>query len=251
MSARKTKRHIIEQAGAVTREMLYTPPRNYDQPKARSEKQHITSMARQAMNDRRAWLKLLLLIAANFVWGRHIFVTLTCDNAHLPANRKGAQRLIAKYLRRLRDTLRRQGRELKYIYVIECKHGEGRYHYHLILNLTKRDEELIRSLWDWGKVVDVQTLRQDEKGKPDYEAVARYMAKESVDGRPVGARMWVGSRNLKRPERRSEWVSESASLSLPAGCIELHHQDFGNEWGSYQYIEYYNPHCWRAVHKRE
>ena len=166
MSKRKTKRHIIEQAGAVVRELIYTPPRNYDLPKARGEKQHITSMARQAMNDRRAWLKLLLLIAANFIWGRHIFATLTFDNDHLPANRKEAQRLIAKYLRRLRDTLRRQGRELKYIYVIECKHGAGRYHYHLILNLTKRDEELIRSLWDYGRIIDIETLRLDEEGKP-------------------------------------------------------------------------------------
>ncbi len=250
MSSRKTKILTTIQAGRITLQTIYTPPTNRDTPNERRERKNASTAARQLINDKRAKKKLELLLAANFDQ-RDSFVTLTYDDDHLTSRRSEAIRCVQRFIRRLRDSLRRQGRELRYIYTTEEKHGDGRLHHHLVMNLTARDGDLVRSLWAYGKVFEIKRLERDSLGMVNYAAIAEYMAKESVEGRPVGARMWTCSRNLHRPARRTEWVSESAALAVPSGCFKLAEASRWGLWGGYQYLEYYNPHFKRAAHRRE
>lgn len=250
MSIRKTKIQMTIEAGPLVRQAVYTPPTNRDTPHERREKEHATTAARQRMNDKRAKKQLELLLAANFDH-RDVVLTLTYDREHLPKNRKAAVRCLTRFIRRLRDSLRRQGRSLDYIYTTEEKHGDGRLHHHLAINLTVKDRDLVCSLWEWGAVVDMKHLERDGHGHVNYYAIAEYMAKESVEGRPVGARMWTCSKYLRRPVRRTEWVGENTVLMVPAACYKLQEECRWSCWGGYQYLEYYDPGYKRAEHKRE
>ncbi len=250
MSSRKTKIRKIIEAGPLVRQAIYTPPTNRDAPRERREKEHATTAARQRMNDKRAKKQLELLLAANFDH-RDVILTLTYDREHLPRNRKESVRCLTRFIRRLRDSLRRQGRSLDYIYTTEEKHGAGRLHHHMALNLTPKDKDLVCSLWENGSVKEMKHLERDNHGNVNYYAIAEYMAKESVEGRPVGARMWTCSKYLKKPVHRTEWVSENTVLTVPVRCFKLQEENRWSCWGGYQYLEYYDPGYKRAARRRE
>ena len=187
----KRKKTII--AGSIVKTILYTAPEPRDGERARAEKSRMTSAAQKAMNDKTARGRLEMLLAANFE-GQDLFVTLTYRDADLPGRRADAVKNVRKFIKQLRAHRKARGQELKYVYTTECKHGEGRLHHHLVINATERDIETIRSLWPYGDMVDIEYV-----GARDYEELARYMTKESVEGRPVGAQMWTRSRNLSSP----------------------------------------------------
>ena len=54
---------------------------------------------------------------------------------------------------------KREGGALKYVYVTEGKHGDKRYHHHLVINASgAADLETICSLWKYGDIVDVERI---------------------------------------------------------------------------------------------
>ena len=140
------------------------------------------------------------------------------------------------FIKALREHRKARGQELKYIYTTEEKHGEARLHHHLVINSTGADIEVIRSLWPYGDVVDMEYV-----GQRDYETLALYLTKESVTGRPVGAQMWTASRNLKKPVVRSEYVPNDTMLAVPIGCHIIEKEERVTEFGSYCYIKYRLP----------
>lgn len=79
-----------------------------------------------------------------------LFVTLTYDNEHLKefVDKKDIQ----DYIKRIRETLRRQkyNGKVKYFAVGEYGDRFGRSHYHIIINIT--DSILITRLWNKGIV---------------------------------------------------------------------------------------------------
>lgn len=176
--ARKLKMIV---AGNLVKVVLYTAPEPRDTPRARAEKSRMTSAAQKAMNDKTARDKLEMLLAENFK-GRDLFLTLTYRDADLPARLDGAKKLVRKFLRNLREHYKARGLELRYIYTTEGKHGDHRLHHHLVINATERDIEVLRSLWPYGDIVDLEYI-----GPRGYRTVAEYMTKEGVEGRPVGA----------------------------------------------------------------
>ena len=113
-------------AGLLVKTVLYTAPEPRDGPKARTEKSKATTAARKRINDKTAKGRLEMLLAANF-GPRDEFVTLTYDNEHLPKNRAEAEKHLRKYIKRLRDYWKKMGKQLRYVYVTEHKHGDGRY----------------------------------------------------------------------------------------------------------------------------
>lgn len=237
------KRKKTITAGCIVKTILYTAPEPRDGERARAEKSRMTTAAQKAMNDKTARGRLEMLLAANFV-GRDLFITLTYRDADLPEKRAGALKNVRQCLKDLRKHRRARGQELKYIYTTEEKHGESRLHHHLIINATERDIEAIRSLWPYGDIVDIEYIRDR-----DYETLALYLTKESVEGRPVGAQMWTRSRNLTEPIVETCFVSDDTALAVPPGCHVLEREEKATEYGSYSYIKYRVPSWYRQQNK--
>lgn len=225
----KRKKTII--SGPIVETVIYTAPEPRDGPRERAEKSRMTTAAQKAVNDNCARRKLSRLISTNFTW-KDLFATLTYRDGSLPVDRKEARKLLAAFLRKLRDARRRRGAELKYIYVTEDKHGDGRIHHHVILNATGEDMEELRSLWTYGDIVDVEYI-----GKHDFDGWAVYMSKEAGD-RPNGARMWTPSKNLKKPIVNYEYVTSDTTLTFPPGVEPLDRREEVGMYGSFCYIKY-------------
>lgn len=169
-----------------------------------AERSRITSAAQQARNDKRARVRLERLLAENFT-GRDLFFTLTYRDAALPSRREGAAALVSCFMLDLRKHQTAQGRDLKYVCTTEGTPGAARLHHHLVVNATGRDIETIRSMWPFGDVVDVGQV-----GETGYAALAVHITKESAESRPIGAKMWSSSRNLKQPVGHSRKAGSGA-----------------------------------------
>ena len=229
----KYKRIIV--AGPLVVEAVYPAPHPRDSRGVRQGKKLLSSQAQQRMNLQYAYQKLELLIAANF-GKKDLFVTLTYDDEHLPGNRQEALNRVKAFWKRLRKTRQSQGQELRYIYVTEHKHGEGRWHHHALINATGEDFALIRQLWGQGGV-EFRSVRVDKE--KHYETLARYLCKEQRD--KLGLRLWSGSRNLRKPERECFRVPDSTPLKMPpeSRCIRLADTgDVRTAYGHYRYIKY-------------
>ena len=149
----------------------------------------------------------------------------------LPPTRKHALKLLRKFIKQLREYRKARGLTLKYIYVTEGLHSDKRFHHHLIINAAAGDYEVIRSLWVWGEQVDFEPLAERE-----YSQMAHYLTKESVEGKPNGAQLWTGSRNLTKPTVETSWTDANETLTVPAGCVVIEREERQNEFGSFSYI---------------
>ena len=145
----KFKKIIV--AGPLVVETIYPAPNPRDTVGVRAGKKRLSSEAQQRMNLKYAWQKLELEIAANF-GVRDLYATFTYDDAHLPQSRKAANAKMQAFWKRLRTARKVQGQALRYIYVTEHKHGDGRWHHHVLINSTGDDYKLIRELWGQGNI---------------------------------------------------------------------------------------------------
>lgn len=228
----KFKKIIV--AGPLVIETVYPAPNPRDSAGVRAGKKALSSEAQRRMNLKYAYQKLELEIAANFGI-RDLWATLTYDDAHLPHSRKEANECFRALAKKLRAARKAQGQELYYIYVTEHKHGDGRWHHHVLINATGDDYELIRKLWGRGNV-GFRPIRIDRD--ENYETLARYMCKEQRD--KVGQRLWSGSRNLRKPERECFRVPNDTPLSVPkdAPITFADTGDVTTAYGHYRYIKY-------------
>lgn len=244
----KFKKIIV--AGPLVVETVYPAPNPRDSDGVRAGKKALSSEAQQRMNLKYAYQKLELLIAVNFGI-RDLYTTFTYDDAHLPKSRKEANDRMKAFWRRLRAARKEKGQELRYIYVTEHKHGEGRWHHHVLINTTGDDYNLIRELWGQGSI-EFKKIRVDRD--KNYETLARYLCKEQRD--KVGLRLWSGSRNLHKPERECFRVPDDTPLTPPRGAIVLTDTgDVTTAYGHYRYIKYLAKGCAsvkapRARHRR-
>ena len=237
----KFKKTIV--AGPLVIETVYPAPNPRDSAAVRAGKKAMSSEAQRRMNLKYAYQKLELEIAANF-GTKDLFVTFTYDDAHLPGSRREANAQIAAFWRRLRAARRSRGQDLRYIYVTEHKHGDGRWHHHALINATGDDYEKIRQLWACGGV-DFRQLRLDRE--KNYESLARYLCKEMRD--KLGQRLWSGSRNLRKPEKECCRVPNDTPLNIPTGALVLSDTgDVVTVFGHYKYIKYL-AYGWQSVSK--
>ncbi len=225
------KRKKIIKAGSLVLSCIYTPPAPRDQEHVRAAKSRMTTAARRAMNLRTARVKLELLLAANFS-RKDLHVTLTYRDADLPQKRAGALKCIRKFIKQLRAYRKARDIPFKYIYVTEGQHGDKRLHHHIVLNAAGGDFDLIRSLWVYGHI-DAEYIADRE-----YDSLAEYITKESVENKPNGVRMWTGSQNLDKPVTEYGWVGEDETITPPAGCFVLEREEKQNEFGSFAYLKY-------------
>lgn len=227
----KFKKIIV--AGPLVVETVYPAPNPRDSAGVRAGKKALSSEAQQRMNLKYAYQKLELEIAANFGVG-DLYATFTYDDDHLPSSRKEANNRVALFMRRLRAARKAAGQELRYIYVTEHKHGDGRWHHHILINATGDDFKQIRELWGQGGIEFIKLRIDRDK---NYETLARYLCKEQRD--KVGLRLWSGSRNLHKPERECFRVPNDTPLTPPENAMVLTDSgDVRTAYGHFRYIKY-------------
>lgn len=185
------------------------------------------------MNLIYAYQKLELLLYANFGL-RDLYITFTYAPQYLPRNREEARKRMQAFWRRLRKLRKDAGKDLKYIYVTEHKHGDGRWHHHAVVNASGEDYDLIRELWGQGSV-SFTPLRIDRE--KNFESLARYFCKEQRD--KVGERLWSCSRNLKKPERDTVRVPNDTRIGVPKrAAITFELDERQTIYGRFQYVKY-------------
>ena len=99
-------------------------------------------------------------------YDRHVFLTLTYDDFHLPDNESLRKRDLQLFIKRLRKNLSKDGRQIKYFACGEYGGTTHRPHYHAIvygLGLDKSDKQLVMDNWlmcDWS----VNKIRRESFG---------------------------------------------------------------------------------------
>lgn len=209
----KARRKII-QAGRLWMAVQYTAIRGGNQSAKREAKAMISTPAREALNAKLSWQKLMLTLAANFT-SKDLVVTLTYRDADLPARREDADRHLSNFIRALRAHRRETGKDLVYVRTTEGYHTGGRFHHHLIINSSGNDYDIIRKLWRYGDNVDFEAF-----GGDGAERWAKYLTKEPrIQGRKyVGDRTWRTSVHMKKPSYSYCYVDVDDDLSPPAGA---------------------------------
>ena len=162
--------------------------------------------------------------------------TLTFDREHEPERFQDARRAWRSFLYRLKKW---RQRPFDYVYLIEGKHGDHRYHIHLVLRDSDFSPAEVRHLWRYGENVEDQPLLRYPRDS--YRRTAKYFNKEATDGLilPIGAKLWNCSRTLNAqlppPER---WKDESGVIEIPDNVSISGRNDVRNEFGAYYYAWY-------------
>ena len=233
-------------AGSLVKIVEYTPPMPRDNQQTRTARHRATSAAQRVLNHRTAQGKLETKLACNFS-SRDYFITFNYTPGQEPATRKEANRHKRQYLRRLRTARSRRGQPLRWIMALENKHGEGRYHFHAVINSTggDADAEEIISLWEYGKVHIARLFDAGHDSGADFNTwlqVAVYMTKErpedGPDITPNGAQIYGCSRNLAKPIVITEWIDSGERVTIPPGAVAVEHEARQNDFSSYEYYRY-------------
>jgi len=187
----------------------------------------------QNLNDNRTKRYCTLLAMTNFTEGDYFF-SPTYSDEHLPKDYEEAKQKANNFLRKLKRMAKKKGGELKYIGVTEIGSIHGRYHHHFIINrdcgLTREEVE---SAWYYGHC--------NTKVNTNTAECIGYILKA---GRVYkGQRMYMASRNLKKPTMTSSdnKVTKAKFLQLklwPTDC-EAMKKYFENLNPGYEVIEVY------------
>ena len=225
-------------AGRVVRQSLYAP--RDPNPNQRRRAIGISKEDKQQANLKTSYEKLLMLMCANFSPGDW-WVTLTYDDDHLPGTREESQPYFRKFMRWFRKYRKDNKDPLRYVYCTQLttRGGGQRLHHHMVMRFEDdADEERIRSLWTFGKIVHVRKLRSFE----EILDKAHYMCREPRElGVYVpGEQMWTGSRGLIRPKFEYATIdSDAVDINVPVGCTELSEPVQLPGYGGYKTIIYY------------
>lgn len=236
----KTLKRIY--AGCLQVAALTNRVKRSDGPQQRAAKQKASSEAQRKLNQTLSWQKLELMLAVNFPTpGSALVATLTFDDGHMPATRAEAQLRFKYFLKLLRQDRKAAGLpEPVVFWAPEVLTSEsGRWHFHLVLDNTGQDYEMIRRCWIYGSDVDVVKLRVD--GEKNHETQARYMTKELRDCQEYGAKPglhgWSYTRNAKRPETDTVIVPDDYELAAPEGSTVLIDERKSTEFSSWQVMK--------------
>lgn len=227
----KTKKIIV--AGALVREVIYSRAAPRETATVRQAKRKMSSEAQQRLNARYSWEKLELMLATNFVPG-DLVATLTFDDAHLPPDRKAAAARLKKFRAELGRSRTDKGAELRMIWTLENKVGEGRWHVHAVINSTGDDFADIVRCWPYGSEIRIEKLELSKTR--NYESLARYMCKEARE-RP-GLRCWSYTRSCRHPEVETFPVPDDTTVEIPDGATVIQEETKRTEWADFQFVKY-------------
>ena len=227
----KTKKIIV--AGALVREVIYTRAASRDRAVIRQAKRKVSTEAQQRLNARYSWEKLELMLAANFL-PRDLVVTLTFDDQHLPATRAEAAARLKKFRSELARIRAAAGQEMRMIWTIENRSGDGRWHVHLVVNQTGDDFREILRCWPCGGNTEIRRLRVDKQ--KNYESLARYMCKEARER--SGLRSWSYTRSCRHPEVETFPVSDDTRIEVPEDATVIVQEQKRTEWAEFEFVKY-------------
>lgn len=184
--------------------------------KPRLPKQKVTPEEVKRNNLRMAKAKLRMLIDNNFTQDDY-YLTLTFKHEVDPEEAKKA---IKKFIRDVRKEYKKQGKELKYIYIAEER---GKIHFHLLINHEiEITTVMMRKLWSHG-FTDIRLYRgtaEDAIAMAEYFTKERKVVDEDNEKEKAFNRTWIKSNNVKPPEekvrtvRATEWKAE---VNVPDG----------------------------------
>lgn len=227
-----------QRAGPLVKESRALRPRlsRHDSPNDRIEKNKIlrpgldSSVCRSRVD--RLELRLALFGYEGWVY------CLTFDPAHLPEKFRDVRKVWRAFLGRLK---RWKNRPFDYVYLIEGKHGDHRYHIHMVVRYGDFSPAEIDHLWQMGEIHGEPLLLH---AKDTYRRTAKYFNKESSDGIviPVGGRTWVCSKSLVEqlpPVER--WRDTSGSILIPDNVRISGRGMIENDFGGYAYAWYIEP----------
>lgn len=230
------KRRKTIRAGRLVWDITYTVPRPNASKQERKRIREVTEEQVARTNANTAQRKLEMLMATNFDEG-DLVLTVTYRDADLPDSADVTRKHLGKVFAQMRAYRKaRDLPELKYIYILEGRHGDHRPHAHIIINAAGGDLELMRSLWIWGDDIQLNYIR--ERG---YDGWAGYLTKERREASLNGKKQFVGSRNLARPVTTYEWVDDGTTVDAPPGAQVLDEGGGRNEVASCKYIKYLMP----------
>lgn len=202
----------------------------------------------------KAKFDLVRLINANFsengkgsTWDSYKFITLTFRDGSIPDLRdvKRAYIEFKKYARKLREVCKKQGKDFKYITVVEFQDETNReaVHFHAIMDIPvipvtretaeewKREGKLPQDykvkdnhydMWGHGSVTVKAIRKSNQKWETNTaietgdigEYVARYMVKDFGDPRLQGNKAYSPSQGLKKPQVVYDLEAEQAVNGL-------------------------------------
>lgn len=230
------KRRKTIRAGRLVWDVTYTVPRPNASKQERKRIREVTEEQIQRTNANTAQRKLEMLMATNFDEG-DLVLTVTYRDADLPDSADVTRKHLGKVFSQMRAYRKaRDLPELKYIYILEGRHGDHRPHAHIIINAAGGDLELMRSLWIWGDDIQLNYIR--ERG---YDGWAGYLTKERREASLNGKKQFVGSRNLARPVTTYAWVDDGTTVDAPPGAQVLDEGGGRNEIASCRFVKYLMP----------
>lgn len=230
------KRRKTIRAGRLVWDITYTVPRPNASKQERKRIREVTEEQVARTNANTAQRKLEMLMATNFD-DTDLVLTVTYRDADLPDSADVTRKHLGKVFSQMRAYRKARGLpDLKYIYVLEGRHGDHRPHAHIIINAAGGDLELMRSLWIWGDDIQLNYIR--ERG---YDGWAGYLTKERREASLNGKKQFVGSRNLARPVTTYAWVDDGTTVDAPPGAQVLDEGGGRNEIASCRFVKYLMP----------
>lgn len=230
------KRRKTIRAGRLVWDITYTVPQPNASKQERKRIREVTEEQIQRTNANTAQRKLEMLMATNFD-DTDLVLTVTYRDADLPDSADVTRKHLGKVFTQMRAYRKARGLpDLKYIYVLEGRHGDHRPHAHIIINAAGGDLELMRSLWIWGDDIQLNYIR--ERG---YDGWAGYLTKERREASLNGKKQFVGSRNLARPVTTYAWVDDGTTVDAPPGAQVLDEGGSRNEIASCRFVKYLMP----------
>ena len=228
----KERRKVII-AGRLWMAVQYTAIRGGEQSARREARAQISSPARESLNAKMSWQKLMMTLAANFK-RTDLVVGLDYRDGALPKRREDADKRLTNFIRALRAHRRQLGQELVYVRVTEGYHSGGRLHHHLIINATGDDYNIIRQLW----AKNADTVDFEPFGADGAERWGKYLTKEPREKgrRHVGDRTWRTSIRMKKPQVQSEMVDARDDLQPPDGASVVDRAGCENCYGRFRYM---------------
>lgn len=230
-----------QRAGPLVKESRAIRPRlsQFDSPYERVEKNKILRPPRDSSvcRSRVDRLELLLALFGYDGWN----YTLTFNDENLPEKFADVRKRWRSFLRRLHL---HHGGPFDYVYLIEGRHGDHRYHLHLTVRYSDFPPIVVEDLWRFGYVEGKPLLCTGRNPYDTYRRTAKYYCKEQSDGItiPIDARTWVASRHLRAQLPAPEYfLTDNCAIVIPADCRVHGRNEVDNAFGHYSYAWYIEP----------
>lgn len=227
---------VCQEAGPLRKECRYQRPtrKKSDSPSVRQEKNRISKDMTKTSCFRRTPVDRLELILALLGFQVTMY-TLTFRDDVLPPSYLAVKRTWDRFAKTMRKA---KGGAFDYVKVIEGRHGDRRYHIHIVLRDQDFSPQDVSRAWPGG-FVDAEPIIYSEENT--FRDRAEYLCKErnGGDGRPLGARTWSAARGLTMsllPTVRG-WVN-TGDIGVPDGAAWVRPRSEANAFGQFFYTSF-------------